>query len=136
MQTPENKWLAVLPQCQVIKRPTIDPRLEELNTVVRSAECLRHFILSVEFWISPSGLLRQWMKQNILLAAFLLIPAVLLMPVISLVLHEVEGWLSTLLSIVWKLILLSIIAFVAVCVVKHRQKHFPSSSSRSSGRRK
>ena len=96
--------------------PAIDPRLEELNAVVRSTECLRHFVLSIEFWISPSGQLRQWMKLNVCLAAFLLIPAIVLMPIIGLVLHEVDGWLSMLLSIAWKLIVLSILVSVVVCV--------------------
>ena len=133
MQAEENKWLVVR---QPLQPPAIDPHLEELNAVVRSTECLRHFILSIEFWISPRGQLRQWMKLNVCLAAFLLIPAVVLMPIISLVLHEVDGWLSTLTRIAWKLIVLSILVSVVVCVLKHRQKHFPSSSPRSSGRRK
>ena len=131
MQPEENKWL-VLPQPQAVQRPTIDPHLEELNAVVRSTECLRHFALSVEFWISPSGRLRQWMKLNLCLAAFLLIPAVVLMPIIGLVLHEVDGWLSMLVIIFLKLIGLSILGFVAVQVTKH----FPSSSKGSSRRRK
>ncbi len=75
----------------------------------RSAECLRHFVLSIEYWLSPNGRLRWWLKSNVLpvpLGSF--IPAVVLMPVISLVLHEVDGWLSMLMSIVLKLMALSI----------------------------
>ena len=131
MQPEENKWL-VLPQPQAVQRPRIDPKLEELNAVVRSTECLRHFVLSVEWWISPGGQLRQWMKLNVCLAAFLVIPAVLLMPIISLVLHEVDNWLSMLLSITRKVILLSILVSVAILA----RKHFPSSSKGSSRRRK
>ena len=76
------------------------------------------------------------MKLNISLAAFLFIPSAFVMPVVSLFLHEVDGWLSMLVGIAWKLILLSTIISVVVCVLKHRQKHFPSSSKGSSRRRK
>ena len=50
MQPEENKRLVLR---QPLPPPAIDPRLEELNAVVRSTESLRHFVLSVEFWISP-----------------------------------------------------------------------------------
>ena len=133
MRTPQNKWLALR---EPLQPPAIDPRLEELNPVVRSTECLRHFVLSTEYWLSPDGRLRWWIKLNVCLATFTLIPAVILMPIISLVLHEVDEWLFLLLSIAWKLILLSTLISVVVFVLKHRHKHFPSSSPRSSGRRK
>ena len=132
MQPEENKWLVVH---QPLQPPAIDPHLEELNAVVRSTECLRHFVLSIEFWISPGGQLRQWVRLNVCVAAFLLIPAVVLMPIIGLVLHEVDGCLAMLARIAWKLILLSILIFVAVCVFKHRQKQFRSSSKGSSNTR-
>ena len=124
MQPEENKWL-VLPQSQAIQPPTINPRLEELNAVVRSTECLRHFVLSMEYWLSPSGRLRCWLKINLCVCAWLFIPAIFLMPVVSLVLHEVDGWLSMLLSIIWKLILLSTLISVVVYVIQHRHGHFP-----------
>ena len=129
MRPEENKWLTV---AQPLQAPAIDPRLEELNAVVRSTECLRHFVLSVEFWISPTGRLRHWLKINFRLAAFLIVPAVVLMPVIGLVLHEVDGCLAMLARIAWKLILLSVLVFVIVMVTKH----FPSSSRGSSNPRR
>ena len=133
MQLQENKWLVVR---QPLQPPSIDPHLEELNAVARSTECLRHFISSIEYWLSPNGQLRQWVKLNVCIAAFLLIPAIVLRPAITLVLHEVDGCLAMLARIVLKLILLSILLSVAVCFIRHRKKHFPSSSPRSSGRRK
>ena len=129
MQPKENKWL-VLPEA--IHPPAIDSHLEELNAVARSTECLRHFVLSIEFWISLGGRLRQWIKLNICLAAFLLIPAIFLIPVISLVLHELDGVVTVVTCIAWKLILLSTLVSVVVIATKH----FPSSSPGSSRRRK
>ena len=129
MQPEENKWLVVR---EPLQSPAIDPHLEELNVVVRTTECLRHFVLSIEYWLSPNGRLRQWIKINVCVAAWLVIPAVILMPVISLVLYEVDGWLSMLLSIVLKVILLIAVVTVAMFAIKH----FPSSSPGSSRKRK
>jgi hypothetical protein len=136
MHPPKNERLALR---EPLTPPEINPALETLTALPRSAECLRHFVLSIEFWISPGGRLRQWIALNVRLAAFLLIRAILLMPVISLVLHEVDGWLSVLLSIVLKVMLMSVLVTVAVLAIgcfRHRLKHFPSSSQGSSRRRK
>ena len=73
MQPVENNRLALR---EPLPPPAIDPRLEELSAVVRSTECLRHFVLSIEYWISPNGRSRHWIKLNICLAVFLFIPAV------------------------------------------------------------
>ena len=129
MQPQENKWLALR---EPLPPPAIDGELETLPVIQRSTECLRHFILSTEHWISPHGRLRWWLKINLCLWAWLFIPAVVLMPVISLVLHEVDGWLSALLSIAWKLVVLGILSTVAIVAIKR----FPSSSKGSSRRRK
>ncbi len=129
MQAQENKWLA---WCEPLQPPAISAELETLSTIPRSAECLRHFVLSIEYWLSPNGRLRWWLKSNVCVAAWLVIPAVVLMPVISLVLHEVDGWLSMLMSIILKLMALSIFVTMAVLATKH----FPSSSKGSSRRRK
>ena len=136
MQPQENKWLALR---EPLPPPAINPELEMLSAIPRSAECLRHFVLSIEYWISPNGRLRQWVKLNVLVASWLVVPAVVLMPVISLVLHEVDGWLSALVSIVLKAMLLSALVTVAVLAIghiTHRHKQFPSSSQGPSQRRK
>ena len=129
MQPEENKWLVVR---QPLPPPTIAPDLEELNAVVRSTECLRFFVLSVEHSLFPNGYLRWWLKTNCCLGALLFIPAIFLMPAISLVLWQVDGCLAMLARIVLKLIVLSILISVAVLAIKH----FPSSSKGSSRRRK
>lgn len=124
----ENKWLAL---SRPLPPPTIDPHLETLGPFSRSTECLRFFILSVEHWLSPAGRLRWWIKLNLCLSAWVLVPAVFLMPVVSIVLHELDGWLSMLLSIVLKVILLTILIAGALLA----RKYFPSLSPGSSRRR-
>lgn len=116
MQPQGSKWLM---SPEPLQPPTIDPRLTELNTVVRSAECLLHFVLSIEYWLSPNGRLRLWLKINFCLCAWLFVPAITLMPIISLVFHELDGWLSMLVSIILKLIVLGLLVFVAVVTIKH-----------------
>ena len=66
--------------------------------------CSEHRILDQPKWTIPT-----WIKLNVILAAFLLvIPAVILMPVVSLVLHEVDGVVTIVTDIVLKLILLTV----------------------------
>ena len=129
MQPEENKWLVVR---QPLQPPAIDPHLEELNAVVRSTECLRHLVLSLEFWISPKGRLRWWLRINICLAAWIFIPAIFVMPIVSVILREVDASLSVVLSIALKIVLLTALVSVVVLATKH----FPSSSPGSSRRRK
>ena len=133
MQMPESKSLVLR---EPIHPPAINPNLETLSVLPRSVECLRHFVLSTEYWLSPSGHLRWWLKINFGLAAFLIIPAVFLMPIIGLVLHEVDGWLTLLLSIVGKLILLGVLVTTLVFAIKHFSLSKGSPNTRHRKRRK
>ena len=90
MQPEENKWLA-LPQA--IHPPAIDPHLEELTAIPRATECLRHFVLSTEYWLSRMVGCVGGSKTNVALS-IAVHPAIVLMPIIGLALHEVDGWLS------------------------------------------
>ncbi len=129
MQPQENKWLTVT---QPLQPPAINPQLETLGALTRSTLCLQHFLLGIEYWLSPNGRLRWWLKINGCLCAWLFIPAIVLMPIVSLVLHEVDGMVTVVTNIVLKLFVLSILISVAVLAIKH----FPSSSQGSSRRRK
>jgi len=58
----------------------------------RSAEVIRYSILSVEYWLSPLGRLREWFRLNSTLSMWLLIPSVLVLPLITWILYLVAGW--------------------------------------------
>ena len=93
--------------------PQFDPALRHLDGITRSAESIRYSILSVEFWISPKGQVREWLRHNTHLAAWLIVPAVLVVPVVTFVLWQVAKWTTMLTSITGNLIVLPILALVA-----------------------
>ena len=70
--------------------------LAQMNGLQRVVECFRYTILSVEHWISPDGHLREWLRRNLLLGAWLIVPALFVMPIIGLILWQLTGWLNML----------------------------------------
>jgi hypothetical protein len=113
IQTIKRQW-----QPAPITPPTVDPDLEHLNGVQRSAEVLRYSILSVEWWMSPNGRLREWLRLNGKGSAILLIPALLILPLVGLILWQFLCWTVLLVALAGKLIVLPIAALIAVVVIK------------------
>jgi hypothetical protein len=95
----------------------IDPDLQHMDGLTRSAESLRYSILSIEWWVSPTGRLREWLRHNTRLAAWLVIPAVLVVPVITLLFWQIAKWVVMLTSIAGHLIVLPVLTLVAALVV-------------------
>jgi hypothetical protein len=100
-----------------IDPPKPDPKVDALTGAQRSAEVVRYSILSLEFWLSPMGKLREWVRLNSKLSAVLLIPAVLILPLITYILAQVAGWLVILVSISGHLIILPLMAVLAVVAI-------------------
>lgn len=82
-----------------VPRPVVDPALTELHPVVRAAEVLRYSACKFEYWISPGGHAREALRLSCLVAALLAIPVLLVMPLVTLVLVQVAGWLELLVAI-------------------------------------
>ena len=112
-----NKFLANWTP-KPVQKPTVDPRLKKLDALSRSTECLRYSLLCIEFWLSPGGSIREWLRHNVRIGAWLFIPAVFVMPAIGVILWQLTGWLSMLVSIADKLIVLPILILLAFVVVK------------------
>jgi hypothetical protein len=104
-------------QPKPIQPPKVDPALEKLTGAQRSAEVIRFGILSLEFWLSPLGRLREWVRLNSKLSAILLIPAVLVLPLILLITGQLVQWLALLISVSGKLIILPVAALAAAGVI-------------------
>jgi hypothetical protein len=104
-------------QPKPIQSPKVDPELKNLTGVQRSAEAIRFGVLSLEFWLSPLGRLREWVRLNSKLSAILLVPAVLVLPLILLITWQLVQWLALLISVSGKLIVLPMAALVAVGVI-------------------
>ena len=102
---------------QPITKPSVDEKLQNRDPLTRSAESIRYSILSIEFWISPNGQVREWLRHNSRLAVLLAIPAFLVLPVVTFALWQLVSWLAALNSIAGKLIVLPILALIAAVVI-------------------
>lgn len=110
-------WTKAQWQPQPIDPPSVDPGIDGLDPLQRSAEAIRYSVLSIEFWISPNGQVREWLKHNSHLAAWLAIPAFLILPIITFMLVQVGGWIATLVGIAGHLIIFPILALLAGLVI-------------------
>jgi hypothetical protein len=97
-----------------LRQPKVDPDLESLRPLTRSAESIRYSILSFEFWLSPDGQIREWVKNHTRLAAVLSIPAFLVVPIITFALWQIVSWAAALISITGNLIIFPMLLLLAV----------------------
>jgi hypothetical protein len=63
-----------------------------MDAVQRSAESIRYSILSWEYWASPNGQIREWIRHNTVLAVVLAIPAIIIIPLIGCALGGIAAW--------------------------------------------
>lgn len=110
----QPQWLQPSP----ISPPTVDPQLLDLHPVARAAESIRFFILELEWWTSPNGLLRQWVRIMIRMALFLSAPMLLLAPLIMVVLVWLLKCVVVLTTLLWKLIMVPILVVAVVLVTR------------------
>ena len=80
----------------VIEPPEVDPELPTLTGVDRSAEVMRYSVLSTEYWLSPKGYLREWLRFNAKLASILVFPTLLVVPLITFALGQFKTWIELL----------------------------------------
>ncbi len=112
MKVLQKSW-----QPKPIEPPTVDPDLPHLDPLTRSAESIRYSILSFEFWISPKGQVREWLRCNTRLAAWMAIPGLLVLPLVVLILYQVVKAVGLLTSIAGHMIVLPMLVLVAAVVV-------------------
>ena len=120
MSTPNNNWWLKLKEWfhpTPIDPPKVDPEFPAMCGLQRSAESVRYSILSLEYWLSASGKLRIWVKNNMLLASLLAVPVLIVMPLIGLMLWQLVSWIGMLVSISGSLILFPILALIAVLTI-------------------
>lgn len=88
-----------------IEPPQVDPELPKLNGLQRATESICYTILSIEWWLSPNGKLREWLRLNSKVGSILVIPAVMVVPLITLTLWQVWAWTGWLVGIAGNFIL-------------------------------
>jgi hypothetical protein len=103
---------------KAIVPPKPDPALETMNAPQRSAEVIRYSLASLEFWMSPLGQMREYVRLNARLCMILLIPSALVLPLVSWIIYLVAGWIAMLVGLAGKLIVLPIAALIAVVSIK------------------
>ena len=102
---------------QPVNPPKVDPQLPKLDPLTRAAEAIRHALASLEFWISPDGQVREWLRHNSRLAFILAIPVFLVLPVVTFGLWQFVSWLTAILSIAGKLIIIPILIVLAAVAI-------------------
>ena len=125
MQNSENKpalWKR-LPSCfsphwkpQPIAPPQVDEEVTELPPIERGAEVIRYSVLKAEFWLSPQGRLREWLRFNVVAALIIGLPALFIVPIVTFILGSFATWIGFLAMAAWNLVCFvgSVIAAMAL----------------------
>jgi hypothetical protein len=79
-----------------LPRPKVDRALARFTALERSAEVFRYNFNRAEYWLSPGGWLREWIRLNIRLAFLLAIPALLVGPLVTRALAQLSAWVTLL----------------------------------------
>lgn len=98
------------PKC--LDKPQVDTLLLEMNSTERSAEALRYSLLYVEYWLSPKGCLREWLRLNLIAASVLSIPTLLIVPLITILLGQVQNWITLLAATMSNLVIFPLSALL------------------------
>jgi hypothetical protein len=102
---------------QPLTPPKVHRDLPRLSAPQRIGEVVRYSCLRLEYWISPSGGLREWARLNIALTLLIGIPILIFAPLVSLLLTCFVSWTDSLVQIVINLLLVPVIAVAAVAII-------------------
>jgi hypothetical protein len=107
-----QKW-----QPEPLPIPAVDLYLPHLSAIERSAEVLRYTCSSLEYWLSPQGLLREWLRFNLRIACVLIVPALVVAPLVSLALRQFESWVDLISRTTSNLILFPLSALLVIGLI-------------------
>ena len=71
-----------------IPKPQIDPHLDDLTALQRIAEVCRYACLRLEYAVSSGGTLRAWVRVNLMVLLTGIVPALLVVPLLTLLASE------------------------------------------------
>ncbi len=102
---------------QAITAPAVDANLKDLTGPQRVIESIGFIILSMEYWISSDGVLREWLRIMCKLGILIIFPLVIFMPTVTFALWQIALWVALLVAITKSLILfpLAAIAVITLC---------------------
>jgi len=97
-----------------LPEPHIDPHLTERKPIERSAVVLSYWLLKAEYFISPGGSLREWIRLNSYAAIFFAVPTFIVVPIVTMLLTQFVTWTALLATIVKNLIMAQCLGMVCV----------------------
>jgi hypothetical protein len=95
----------------------VDPDLPPFCALERSAEVFRYGLNRLEYWLSPGGWLREWLRFNIRFALLLAVPSLLVVPLITFMLGQLSNWSDLLAQTTSRMILFPLSALMIVGLV-------------------
>lgn len=104
-------------QPKALVPPKVDPQLQELSFAERPAEVLRYSVSKAEYWLSPKGHLREWLRFNIKAAVLLGFPALLVVPLVTFALGEFNTWTTLLAQTTSNMVLFPMSALLVLGLV-------------------
>ncbi len=78
--------------------PQIHPHLDELTALQRIAEVCRYLCLRLEYAVSSGGTLRAWVRVNLMVLLTGIVPALLVVPLLTLLASEFTSFTGYLLQ--------------------------------------
>ena len=97
--------------------PEVDRGLVHFTALERSAEVFRYHFTRAEYWLSPGGWLREWIRLNLRLAFLVAIPALLVAPLVTQALTQLNAWVTQLNTTTSALVLFPLSAVLVVGLV-------------------
>lgn len=104
-------------QPKPVIRPHVDHDLPKLTALERAAEVIRYMLHRFEFWVSPKGSLREFIRFNVRLALLLAIPALTVAPLITLALEQFQLWMTLLAQTVSGFVLFPLSVVLSILLV-------------------
>lgn len=104
-------------QPETLTPPKVDPQLKELSFAERPAEVLRYSMRKAEYWLSPKGHLREWLRFNMKASVLLGIPALLVVPIVTFALGQFNTWTTLLAQTTSNMVLFPMSALLVVGLV-------------------
>jgi len=77
---------------QPLSPPRIDPSLPTLPALQRGLEVIIYSLAATEYWLSPGGWLRAWVRLNLLITIVLAVSGVTVLPIVTAVFTEMSTW--------------------------------------------
>ncbi len=95
----------------------VDIDLPHLSSIERSAEVLRYTCSRLEYWLSPQGMLREWLRFNLRIACVLVVPALVVAPLVTLALGQFKAWVDLIVSTTSNLVLFPLSALLVIGLI-------------------